>query len=102
MKRVWKLMLMVLMAVSALMSYAFADVAVGPMYAAFLGVPVLAIAIIVIVLVLILRSVRRAGGRKSGAPGPAPRKPGGSPGEKDADSGRIDWRNKDPWDIHRE
>ena len=42
-----------------LMGLALADVAVGPMYAVVVGVPLAVIAVAVIAIVLIIRAVRR-------------------------------------------
>ena len=96
-----KWMLSVLLALSLLGSWAFADVAVGPMYAVFLGVPVMAIAVIVIVLALILRTISRSRGQ-AGTSRHTGKKHDGSQAGRDANGGRCDWRDKDPWDIDRE
>lgn len=42
----------------------FLDVAVGPMYAMAIGVPVLIIAVVVIIAALLIRHHRRKKGRK--------------------------------------
>lgn len=42
-----------------LCSYAFADVAVGPMYAVFLGIPALIVAVLIILIAVIVHVIKR-------------------------------------------
>ena len=42
-----------------LCSYAFADVAAGPMYAVFLGIPALIVAVLIILIAVIVHVIKR-------------------------------------------
>ena len=99
MKRV-KLFLLSLLSVCILMSYAFADVAVGPMYAVMFGLPVFAIAIVVIVVALIVHTLRKARLRQEERDMGI--KHGSEHARKDSNGQTCDWKNKDPWDIKRD
>ena len=99
MKRI-KTILLSLLTACCLMSYAFADVAIGPMYAIGFGVPILAFAIIVIVVVILVRTLLRAR-RQAEEQGTAVRH-GGEHAKRDSAGESCDWKDKDPWDIKRD
>ena len=98
--RTVKMLLLSLLSMCVLMSYAFADVAVGPMYAVMFGVPVLAIAIIVIVAALIVHTLRKA--RAQQQERDMGMKHGAEHAKKDSNGQTCDWKNKDPWDVKRD
>lgn len=93
MRRVWKTLLLAAVTVSALMSYAFADVAGGPVV--WVGVPVFVIAVIIIALVMVVRAVLQSARQKK------------SRDLEDMTCRHDDaedrarhgyWDNRDPWD----
>jgi len=65
MKKAVNTLLAALVFVALFNCYAFADVAVGPMYAIFIGIPLLVVAVAVIAIVVIVRAVRKKKADKS-------------------------------------
>lgn len=95
-----KTFLLCMLTVCLLMSYAFADVAVGPMYAVIFGVPVLAFAIIIIVIVMIVRMLLKA--RVQREEREKIERHGSEHAQRDSAGKACDWTDKDPWDIKRD
>lgn len=95
-----KMLLLSLLSVCVLMSYAFADVAIGPMYAVLFGVPVLAIAIIVIVAVLIVHTLSKA--RAQQQERNMDSRHGSAHATQDSAGTSCDWKDRDPWDDPRD
>jgi uncharacterized membrane protein YkvI len=63
-QRYLRIFLFIVVFATAFTGYAWADVAAGPTIAAFIGIPVIAAAVIIIAAVLIIKTIKNTRGKK--------------------------------------